>query len=490
MASPSMTSAAPPYPARPFAVLATVLPATFMLVVDSSIVNVAIPSIERQLGASYAHVQLVVACYQLAYACVLITAARLGDIHGRKRLFIIGTAGFTLASIACGAAPTPGVLIAARTVQGLMAGMMTPQVLSVIQVTFPPDQRGRAFGWYGTTIGLASVTGPLLGGVLIAASPFGLEWRVIFYVNVPIGVGAIIAAARVLPESRAPHARALDLPGAALITAALFLVMVPLTEGRQQGFPAWMIAMLVAGLAGFAAFWRLEEKKSAADSSPLVHTGLLRDRVFRSGLALGCMLMFGIPAFFVVIAQYLQNGFGFTPLHAGLTTFPYALGSALTSLGSDRLVKRFGPNVVQVGYLFLLGGVIALRFAVLGLGSEMSSWDLVGIMFACGLGFGLVYAPLTSMILERVAPRDVGAASGVLSTGQMVAAALGVGIVGGVFAASLPPGAAAAPVGAPGRQVDFATATGDALLFKVAVVFLCLVLFFALRRERAGRPAE
>ncbi|HEU5059377.1 MAG TPA: MFS transporter [Kofleriaceae bacterium] len=484
-----MTSAAPPYPARPFAVLATVLPATFMLVVDSSIVNVAIPSIERQLGASYAEVQLVVAVYQLAYACVLITAARLGDIHGRKRLFLTGTAGFTLASIACGAAPTPGVLIAARTVQGLMAGMMTPQVLSVIQVTFPPDQRGRAFGWYGTTIGLASTTGPLLGGLLIAASPFGLEWRSVFYVNVPIGVAAIAAAARVLPESRAPSARGLDLSGAALITAALFLVMVPLTEGRQQGFPAWMVAMLVAGLAALAAFGWLEARKSAADRSPLVHTGLFRDRGFRRGLALACLLMFGIPAFFFVVAQYLQNGFAFTPLHAGLTTFPYALGTSLTSLASDRLVKRFGPSVVQVGYLVLLGAVLAMRLVVLALGSEMSSWDLVGLMFACGLGFGLVYAPLTSMVLERVAPRDVGAASGVLSTGQMVAAALGVGVIGGLFAARLPPDALAAPPGHPAREVGFAAAVSDALLLKVAVVAGCLVLFFALRRARANRPA-
>jgi EmrB/QacA subfamily drug resistance transporter len=490
MAGPSMTSAAPPYPARPFAVLATVLPATFMLVIDASIVNVAIPSIERQLGASYAEVQLVVACYQLAYACVLITAARLGDIHGRKRLFLIGTGGFTLASIACGAAPTPGFLIAARTVQGLMAGMMTPQVMSVIQVTFPVDQRGRAFGWYGTTMGLASVTGPLLGGLLIAASPFGLEWRVIFYVNVPIGVAAVAAAARVIPESRAPSARALDLSGAALITVSLFLVMVPLTEGRQQGFPGWMLAMLIAGLAGLAAFWRLEEWKSATDRSPLVHTGLLRDRAFRRGLALAFGIMLAIPCFFFVVAQYLQNGFDFTPLHAGLTTFPYALGSALTSLASDRLVKRFGPSVLQIGYLVLLGGTLLLRFVVLDLGSAMSSWDLVGILFACGLGFGLVFAPVTSMVLERVASRDVGAASGVLSTGQMVAAALGVGVVGGLFAASLPPGATAAPPGHPVREAAFADATGDALLLKVVVVALCFVLFFAVRRARTGRPAE
>ncbi|HEY8145799.1 MAG TPA: MFS transporter, partial [Kofleriaceae bacterium] len=306
-----MTSAAPPPSARPFAVLATVLPASFMQVVDVSIVNVAIPSIQHQLGASYAEVQLVLACYQLAYACVLITAARLGDIHGRKRLFLLGMAGFTVASILCGAAPTPGFLIAARTLQGVASGLMMPQVLAVIQVTFPPAERGKAFGWYGVTMGLASITGPLLGGVLIAASPFDLDWRAVFYVNVPVGLAAMVAAARVLPESRAPAARALDLPGAALITLGLFLLMVPLTEGHARGFPPGMIAMLVGAVLVLGAFWALQERKTALDRSPLLHTGLFRDRAFRRGLTLAALLSFGIPSFFFVMSQYLQNGHGF-----------------------------------------------------------------------------------------------------------------------------------------------------------------------------------
>ncbi len=485
-----MTSAAPPSTARKYAVLATVLPASFMQIVDVSIVNVAIPSIQRQLGASYAEVQLVLACYQLAYACVLITAARLGDIHGRKRMFLTGMAGFTVASILCGAAPGPGFLIAARTLQGLFAGVMMPQVLAVIQVTFPPEERGRAFGWYGLTMGLASITGPLLGGVLIAVSPFHLDWRAVFYVNVPIGAGAIIAAARILPESRAPAARALDLPGAALVTLGLFLLMVPLTEGHEHGFTRGMIAMLVAAAVVLAGFWTLEERKTAREQSPLLHTGLFRDRAFRRGLALAALLSFGIPSFFFVVAQYLQNGHGFTPLHAGLTTFPFAVAFGVASLASDRLVRRFGLFSAQVGYLILGGGVLAMRFAVVGLGTEMTSWHLVGMFFAAGLGFGLVYAPLTNTILDRVEVHNIGAASGVLTTGQMVGGALGVAIVGGVYAQRLPPAAVAAPSGHPLRELGHASAMGDTLLFQVAVFGLCFLIFFGLRRARATRPAR
>jgi len=456
-----------------------------MQVVDVSIVNVAIPSIQRQLGASYAQVQLVIACYQLAYACVLITAARLGDIHGRRRLFLIGMGGFTLASILCGAAPTPGFLIAARTLQGLMSGLMMPQVLSVIQVTFPPEERGRAFGWYGLTLGLASITGPLLGGVLIAVSPFHLDWRAVFYVNVPIGLAGMIAAARTLPESRAPVARALDLPGAALVTVGLFLLMVPLTEGRQRGFPLWMIAMLVGAVAVLAAFWLLQEWKTAQGRSPLLHTQLFRDRAFRRGITLASLLSFGIPSFFFVVAQYLQNGFGFTPLHAGLTTFPFAIAFSASSLATDRLVKRLGLGVVQVGYLLLGGGILAMREVVIALGSDMTSWHLIGLMFAAGLGFGLVFAPLTNTILDRVESRDVGAASGVLTTGQLIGGAIGVAVVGGLYGAWLPSEATAAPPGHPGHAIGHAAAMAATLLFQVVVFGLCFLLFYGLKKARA-----
>lgn len=488
MPAPSMTSAAPPPSARPFAVLATVLPASFMQVVDVSIVNVAIPSIQHQLGASYAEVQLVLACYQLAYACVLITAARLGDIHGRKRLFLLGMAGFTVASILCGAAPTPGFLIAARTLQGVASGLMMPQVLAVIQVTFPPAERGKAFGWYGVTMGLASITGPLLGGVLIAASPLDLDWRAVFYVNVPVGLAAMVAAARVLPESRAPAARALDLPGAALITLGLFLLMVPLTEGHARGFPPGMIAMLVGAVLVLGAFWALQERKTALDRSPLLHTGLFRDRAFRRGLTLAALLSFGIPSFFFVIAQYLQNGHGFTPLHAGLTTFPFAVAFGAASLSTDRLVKRFGLFSAQIGYLLLGGGILGMRAAVVSLGADVTSWHLVPFFFFSGLGFGLVYAPLTNAILERVEVRDVGAASGVLTTGQLIGGAMGVAIVGSLYEARLPSAAIAAPPGDAAREVGFAAAMGDTLYFQVAVFAFCFLLFFALRHAR--RPAE
>ena len=226
-----------------------VLIASFMILLDISIVNVAIPSVQRDLGATYAEIQWVLAGYQLAYAVVLITGGRLGDIFGRKRLFIIGVSGFTIASLICGLAPSPIALIAARVLQGLMAALMYPQVLSVIQVSFPPRERGAAFGVFGGVIGVASISGPLLGGLLIQADihvgGHALLWRPIFLVNLPIGIGAVVAAFIFLRESRAPSAPRLDIPGVVLATIGLFLIAFPLVEGRDAGWPLWAYLMLV-----------------------------------------------------------------------------------------------------------------------------------------------------------------------------------------------------------------------------------------------------
>jgi len=436
-----LTSSSPgsqPLAPRPFAVLATVLPATFMQLVDISIVNVAIPSLQRDIGATYAQIQLVLAGYQLAFACVLITAARLGDIHGRKRLFLIGMAGFTATSALCGAAPTANILVAGRILQGLMSGIMFPQVISVIQVAFAPDERGKAFGIYGATIGVATIAGPLLGGVLIALDPAGLDWRSVFYVNVPIGLAAMAAALRHLPESRAPEGRRLDLAGAALATVGLFLLVFPLTEGRESGWPPWIFAMLSGAAVALGLFAVLQHRKTRRGDSPLVYTTLFRDRAFRRGIVLAAIFSSTLPAFFLALTLYLQIGFAFSPLHAGLTTLPFSIGSALVSLNSNRMVKRYGLRALQLGCLLMVIALAGMSVAVGVLGTAMTSWHLVGLLLLAGGGLGLVMAPMTTTILSGIQGREVGSASGVLSTGQQVGGALGVTAIGVVFFSLLP----------------------------------------------------
>jgi EmrB/QacA subfamily drug resistance transporter len=418
---------------RRWAALAVVLIAGFMQLVDISIVNVAIPSIQRDLDATYAQIQWVLAGYQLAFAVMLITGGRLGDIFGRKRLFMIGMAGFTLASALCGLAQSPSMLIGSRVLQGFMGAIMFPQILSVIQVTFPPRERATAFGIFGATIGLATITGPLVGGLLIQADLFGLEWRPIFLVNVPIGVGALIAATRYLQESRAPRALRLDPVGVAIVTAGLLLLVFPLVQGRDLGWPLWTFLSMAAAVPVLAGFALYERHKKALDGSPLVDLDLFRQRSFVPGLAVAGIFFMGIPAFFLTFSLWLQIGLGFSALHAGLTGAPFAVGSALASAASVRLAPALGRRILSVGSLLLVAGMLALIWTVGRYGGSVTSWQLLPALLVCGLGLGCVVAPLVNVVLAGIRAQDAGSASGVLSTVQQVGGAVGVALIGVVF---------------------------------------------------------
>ncbi len=418
---------------QPFVVLAIVVTATFMQLVDVSIVNVAIPSIQRQLHASYAAVQLVVAGYQLGFACTLITGARLGDIYGRKRLFIIGMIGFTSASVLCGAAPNPGTLVLARVLLGVMSGLMFPQVLSIIQVTFAPEDRGRALAVVGAVIGLATIVGPLAGGGLIALNIANLDWRWIFYVNVPVGVIAGTAAFFRLHESRSPDAPRLDIPGALLVSAGLFLLVYPLTEGRQMGWPVWVLVMLGCALPAFALYAVYEARRTKQGRWPLLHVSLFKDKAFRTGSVLLVVFFAGVAPFFFVITLYLQIGFGFSALHAGLTTFPFAVGSALGSAASEKLTLKIGKRILNWGSLVLAAGMLATIAGAHAAGIHLSSWELVPALFASGVGLGLFVAPVLNLILAGIRSAAAGSASGVLSTAQQVGGVLGIAVIGVIF---------------------------------------------------------
>jgi len=418
---------------RRWVALAVVLTAGFMQLVDISIVNVAIPSIQRDLDATYSQIQWVLAGYQLAFAIMLITGGRLGDIYGRKRMFMIGMAGFTLASALCGLAQSPSMLIASRVLQGLFGAVMFPQILSVIQVTFPPRERATAFGMFGATIGLATITGPLVGGLLIEANLLGLEWRPIFLVNVPIGIAALAFATRFLAESKAPRALRLDLVGVAIVTAGLLLLVFPLVQGRDVDWPPWTFLSMAAAVPVLAGFALYERRKKARDGSPLVDLDLFRQPSFVPGLALAAIFFMGIPAFFLTFSLWLQIGLGFSPLHAGLTGVPFAVGSALASAASVRLVPTLGRRILSVGSLLLVAGMGTLIWTVDRYGGAVHSWQLLPALLLCGLGLGCVIAPLVNVILAGIRGQDAGAASGVLTTVQQVGGAVGVALIGVIF---------------------------------------------------------
>ena len=432
-----VTLAAPPVPAaQPAAdrlrwlTLALVLGGTFMAVFDNFVVNVAIPTIQRDLGASFAQVQFVIAGYALAYAVTLVTGGRLGDIYGRKRLFLLGLAGFTAASALCGLAPGPGVLVGARLLQGLAAAALTPQVLSIIQVTFPPEERARAFGAFGAVAGLAAAAGQGLGGLLVHADVLGLSWRAAFLVNVPVGVAILLAARALLAESRSATATGLDPVGVALLTAALFLLAFPLVAGREAGWPWWSWACLAAAAPAFVAFVAFERARTARGDTPLVVLRLFRARAFVAGLLVRLLSTAATAGFFLGLALYLQLGLRYSPLEAGLVFLPAAVGFTLAATLVARLDARLGSRLVLAG-LALSAATFAADVLVVRASPEaLPRLGFAALVFGQAFGAGTTGPWLTGVVLAGIARDDAGAASGVLVTAQQIGGALGVALIG------------------------------------------------------------
>ncbi len=421
-----------PVDPRRWVALACVLTATFMVLLDVSIVNVAIPAIRDNLHANDADIQFVVAGYALAYAVMLITGGRLGDIFGRKRLFLIGMAGFTAASALCGLAQTALMLDLSRVLQGLMAALMYPQVLSMIQVGLAPHERAKVFGVLGAVIGMATITGPLVGGLIIRDGLTGISWRWIFLVNVPIGIAAFTAAFRVVQDSKAPNAKRLDIPGVVIATTGLLLLVYPLVEGQVAGWPLWTFISM--GLSPFVlAGFVLYERSLPKTNFPLVELDMFRIRSFRTGVAISAAFIAGIPAFFFVFSLFLQVGIGFSALHAGLTTVPWSIGTAVASVMSTRLAPKLGRYIIGIGSLIGVVGIIGIIITLYAQGTSVTGWTLIPSFLVTGIGLGTVIAPLLNVILSGVPPRDAGSASGVLTTFQQLGGAIGVAVVGVVF---------------------------------------------------------
>jgi EmrB/QacA subfamily drug resistance transporter len=417
-----------------------ILAGTFMVTLDFFIVNVAIPSIQRDLQADTAAIEWLVAGYGLAYAALLITGGRLGDLRGRRCIFAWGLAVFTLTSAACGLAPTAGWLVAARIAQGAGAALLAPQVLAILGTIHTGGERARAFAANGVVLGLASACGQVIGGLLIQLDVFGLGWRACFLVNLPIGLAAWLLTPIVVPESRRTSSSRLDMAGAALVTLGIAGVLLPLIEGRARGWPAWTWLCFAAAASLSAGFVVQQRRCAARGLAPLVDPALFRDRGFGTGLLAALTLFGGVASSFFVLALYLQQGRGMAPLPSGLVFSAMAVAFTATSLTAARIGHRVGRPTLLPGALTMAAGLAALGVTVAAIGTGASVAWLVAPLLLDGAGMGLVMAPLAATVLAGLPGRHAGAAAGVLVTAQQLANALGVALIGLVYFGVLPHG--------------------------------------------------
>jgi MFS family permease len=418
--------------------LVSVLIGVLLPITDFFIVNVALPTMARDLHASSALLELVVAGYATSYAVLLVLGGRLGDAYGRRRLFLVGMAAFTLASLLCGVAPTAGLLVAARVLQGASAALMVPQTLSTIQATGDGASRARGLAWYGATAGIAAVVGQVVGGLLVSADIAHSGWRSIFLVNVPVGIVGLVLATRHVPETRTGHRSHLDWRGTVLLAATLVALLVPLTEGRALGWPLWSWALLATAPVLALSFVAAERRLERHGQMPLLPPAVVSLRSMRRGLALSSPFFAGFAAFMFVYALTTQGPLHFGPLTAGLAIAPLAVAFLLTSLAMPRLVARWGNTVIVTGSWIQLLGLAAFAATLIATWPHTDPLALAPAFVVVGVGQGLVMPSLFRVILSDVPPALAGAGSGVLTTSQQVSLALGVALLGSLYVTLAP----------------------------------------------------
>jgi len=418
---------------RRWLALPVLLTGAFLPPLDFFIVNVALPSIRAALHSSAAQLQFVISGYAATYAVFLITGGRLGDLYGRRRMFLFGIGGFTLASLLCGLAWSPNALLAGRMLQGMAAAALAPQVLASIRVMFPQAEQPRALGLYSATFGVAATLGQLLGGVLVSSHLWGMGWQLIFLVNLPVGIAALSAGWFLLRESRAAHAMRLDLGGVVLLSIALALLVYPLVEGREQGWPAWTYAMLAGSLMMFVVFGRFESRMAKRGGSPLIDVQLFRERDF----SLGMLVTLGIyltSAFFLTYAVYLQSGLQRSALQAGLATVPFTFGFFCGSIMASRLIDALEHRALPLACACKALGFGLVIAVVL---HALPQTALIPALAMAGFGFGIALPSLIRTVISGVGTHHAGLASGMVITGLQISAALGVAVIGGVFYTAL-----------------------------------------------------
>ncbi|MGH2867384.1 MAG: DHA2 family efflux MFS transporter permease subunit [Solirubrobacteraceae bacterium] len=463
-----------PHPKR-WLILFVILAAECMDLLDGTVVNVAAPTIHHDLRASSTALQWIVGGYALALAVGLLTGGRLGDLFGRRRLFLLGAVGFTAASTVCGFAPSTGILIGARLVQGLAGALMIPQGLGVLREVFPAEELPKAFGLFGPVMGSAAMIGPILGGGLIALDLFGSGWRMVFLINLPVGVLAVLGAARLLPRSQGRHAQRLDFGGAVLAGVGALAIVYPLIQGRQLGWPAWTYASIAAGLALFVALHLHLRRRRRTGRDPLVEPSIFAHRGYSAGALVLLLYFGGMVGSMLTLTLFLQLGEGFSAIHAGLTLAPFALGTAVTApFAGQRMTSGSGRALIQAGGAVSLVGYVAIALILASTG-HVSTWGLLAPLVVIGMGMGLFVVPVFDTIIAAVTDAETGSASGVLNAIQQLGAAIGVAVLGTVFFSTL-------------AHSGFATALRDSIWWQVAVLGLMLAVSPLL--PRAARPPE
>ena len=460
--------------------LAVCLLAGSMTLLDVSIVNVALPSIREGLDAGNGTIQWVVAGYALAFGIVLVPAGRLGDARSRRGVFMAGVALFTVASAVCGAAQEPLWIGIARVVQGIGGGLITPQVSGFIQNLFKGPERGRAFGLFGATIGVSTAIGPVLGGLLIQLGGEDSGWRLVFYVNVPIGILLLVLARRYLPKAAQGPKQSLDPVGVLLFGTAMFFVLLPLVSGSQDDSlserPWWLLGISAVLLVVFV-LW--ERRWTARDRETLVDLSLVRVRSFVLGVGLGTFYFAGFTSIFIVLTLYLQQGLGYSALQAGASQLPFAVGSATSAFVGGRLVERLGRTLVVAGLLTIAVALIVVDLLVPHLDGDVGL-KLAPILLLAGIGGGLVITPNITLSLSEVDPARAGAGGGLLQTAQRVGSAIGVAVVLALFFERVR-----------SSDGDFADALSYSLHVTIALVLIALALGVAdlVRRARGVTTA-
>ena len=407
--------------------------ASFMDLLDATIVNVALPSIQSDLDASGAQLEWTVGGYLLAFAVLMITGGRLGDIFGRRRLFVIGVVGFTVGSALACVAPSIGVLLVARVVQGGFAAMMVPQVLSSLQALYTPRERAPMLGLIGAVSGMSAVIGPVLGGWLVSSDAFGIGWRSIFLINLPVGAVLVVLALRWVPDTRSDHPLRLDPVGLVLATTGLLGVVYALIEGRQQDWATWIWAVGAGGLLLLAAFVLQQVRRERTTGSALLPMRLFADRGFSAGLVTQGAFQGSLAGFALALTVYVQTGLGWSAVHAGLTLLPFSLGAFVGTGVSVPLGMKLGKVVMAVGAGLQSAATVWVLTTVHGQADGLSTGDLVPALVVAGIGLGMLVVPLVDVALATVPTSEAGAASGTYGTVQQVGAALGVAVIGTVF---------------------------------------------------------
>ncbi|WP_433566384.1 MFS transporter [Nocardia sp. CA-151230] len=451
--------------AIPWTTISIVLTALFIAVLDSFIVVVAAPSIVADLHASAGEVQWVLAGYQLSYAVFIITATRLADLYGRKRIFLLGVAVFTLSSVACALAPDADILIAARVVQGLGAALMVPQVFAYVTVLVPAAERHSVFGVLGIVMGMATIGGQVIGGLLIGADLFDSGWRPVFWVNVPIGVVMFLLALRCVPATGSAASRRLDLPGVLVLSVALFLLVLPLIQGQQAGRPGWVWACFAGSAVAFGVFVAIERRLERRDGDPLVPLTLFGRRSFSLGIVLVLALYALIYSYYLALSVTMQQGLGLSALGAGLVYAPAATAFFVFSVVASRTIPKYGRRVLEVGAIIMASSYLATGLLLVS-GPRITPLLVIPTLVLQSVGGGLVITPALNTVLSRVRPESAGVASGALSTAQQCGGALGVAVIGAIFFGAFDPAA-----------TDRGAAAGHA--FAVASFATCVIAVIA-----------